>query len=496
MNGRTRPCSGVALILALVWAPAVSAGPWLAPGDLTIRHDLELIDEAGLITIPISTWPLSWGDVSRALNEVTSNEDLDPALAAAINRLRERAAAETDWGWVKPKVRLSGAEKPRRIRTFEDTPRGSGEARGGIAYTGENFATQLQVGMVANAEDGQNFRLDGSFVAFVWRNQMVSLGLQDKWWGPGWAGSLALSSNARPIPGILIQRNFSDPFAAKWLRWIGPWTYSAFVGQLESDRAVPNAFLLGGRVVFRPLRHLEVGVTRTAQWGGDGRPQDLESLFDLFFGRDNRGEGGVTLANEPGNQLGGFDWRWTFLRGRRPATFYGQLIGEDEAGGLPSRYLGQLGLTTSGPIGERGASYRMRLEYSDTTCQFHESSRIFDCAYTSGIYRSGYRYRGRSIGHSTDADSRQVALSGTVIDGRSRSLSAMARVADLNRGGAPDPENKVASVPKDLINIELTYAQPLAGGRAEIGVGYDEVEDSATGRSDSSTRVFLQWTIQ
>lgn len=72
----------------------------------------------------------------------------------------------------------------------------------------------------------------------------------------------------------------------------------------------------------------------------------------------------------------------------------------------------------------------------------------------------------------------------------------MARVADLNRGGAPDPENKVASVPKDLINIELTYAQPLAGGRAEIGVGYDEVEDSATGRSDSSTRVFLQWTIQ
>ena len=57
---------------------------------------------------------------------------------------------------------------------------------------------------------------------------------------------------------------------------------------------------------------------------------------------------GTTPENEPGNQLAGLDARWTSLWFGTPVSLYGQMIGEDEAGGFPSRYLGQFGIEGSG----------------------------------------------------------------------------------------------------------------------------------------------------
>ena len=76
---------------------------------------------------------------------------------------------------------------------------------------------------------------------------------------------------------------------------------------------------------------LEIGVSRTAQWCGEGRPCGLDTFWDLFIGRDNVGDDGTTPENEPGNQLAGFDVRWTNMWFGTPMSFYGQVIGEDEA---------------------------------------------------------------------------------------------------------------------------------------------------------------------
>ncbi len=37
-----------------------SADPWIEPGDVRLRHDIELLADAGIIRAPVTTWPVSW----------------------------------------------------------------------------------------------------------------------------------------------------------------------------------------------------------------------------------------------------------------------------------------------------------------------------------------------------------------------------------------------------------------------------------------------------
>ena len=92
------------------------------------------------------------------------------------------------------------------------------------------------------------------------------------------------------------------------LRWLGPWRFITFMGQLEDDRDYPNALLFGMRIELRPLPSLQLAASRTAQWCGDGRPCTWDDFWNLFIGNDND----QSPEEQPGNQLAGFDLRWTW----------------------------------------------------------------------------------------------------------------------------------------------------------------------------------------
>jgi len=289
----------------------------------------------------------------------------------------------------------------------------------------------------------------------------------DRWWGPGWDGSLILSNNARPIPAITLGRNHTQAFKSKWLSWIGPWDVEVIWGQMEEDRFVPNARFFGMRVTFRPLNSLEIGLSRSAQWCGDGRPCGFDTFKDLFLGKDNVGDAGTTPENEPGNQLAGFDMRWSNMWFGQPSAFYAQAIGEDEAGGFPSRYLGQLGIETSGYFRNRW-SYRWYAEWAGTSCDVIKSEVLYNCAYNNTIYQTGYRYRGRVVGHGSEND----------------------------RGGGPDLRNTLTPTPLEISSIDLTHSRSLGRGRLEIGVGYEQIEDTLTGEDSNDARGFISWRSQ
>ena len=57
------------------------AEPWASPGDTRLRNDLQLLDDAGAINIPLSAWPIAWGDLSNALEEVDVNENKPPVVS-------------------------------------------------------------------------------------------------------------------------------------------------------------------------------------------------------------------------------------------------------------------------------------------------------------------------------------------------------------------------------------------------------------------------------
>ena len=175
----------------------------------------------------------------------------------------------------------------------------------------------------------------------------------------------------------------------------------------------------------------------------------------------------------------------------QPSAFYAQAIGEDEAGGFPSRYLGQVGIETSGFFRNRW-SYRWFAEWAGTSCDIVKSDPGFGCAYNHGIYETGYRFRGRAIGHGAEGDA-QIVSSGLVfVRDDETQWSVLLRTGDLNRG-SPDARNTLTPIPLELKSIDLSYGRSLSWGRLEFGIGYEQLEDPLTSEDLGDARAFLTW---
>ena len=490
-----KKCLLLALILGVSVSNPATAGPWIAPGDLALRHDIQMLADAGVIKAPVTSWPLSWGDILNDLADFDEVQSLEPMLQDALLRVRRQGGAATDRDVVQAQVDAHYDTSPGLLRGFEDRAREETDVAVSASWLGDRFAAEVVVNGVSSPDDDQDVRLDGSYVGVAVGNYMISAGQMERWWGPGYDGSIILGNNQRPIPAISIERNDTAPFRTRWLSWLGPWDASFVWGQLENDRAVPNARFLGLRLNFRPLDSLEIGLSRTAQWCGNGdRPCDLDTLVKLSIGRDNRGDDDVDLSNEPGNQLAGVDIRWAPKFAPLNGAAYLQMIGEDEAGGFPSRFLGQLGLEISGAWGQRHY-YRSYLEYSGTTCQFYESSSRPNCGYNNGVYQTGYRYKGRSIGHSADNDA-DVLTIGAVVTSRAGDVwQLVIRDASLNTEGAPDPQNTVSATPADFTAIELSYRADFEYGQLELGLGASRLEQLGSGVSEDDSRLFVGWRM-
>ncbi len=465
------------------------AGPWIEPGDEQLRHHIQVLADAGIITVPITTWPLMWAGIKRDIDAASRNR-LSPDLLGSLNyvsfEFNEQANREQQLSY-----RISVSNDPNIFRDFASDQREKYELETEYELLGDWWAIKLDLNVVNDPlieSDDSRFRADGSYASAVWGNWSWTIGAIDHWWGPGWETSLILSTSARPVPGITIQRNFSDAPESKWLQWIGPWHLSAFAGKLDGGNAVtvPDAKLLGMRVGFKPLQSLEINLSRTAQWGGDGRPQDLSSFWKMFIGKDNLdgyydenvGGGEVRIiteediANEPSNQLAGIDFRYNFNIAKSSNGFYGQLIGEDESNYAPSLNTLLLGLENS--FKSQSASHRFVFEVFDTSIDSY-GDPIYNVAYRHGIYQSGYVNKGRIIGAWTDNDSRLISLSGYHFF-ESQSIGWRLGRLELNRDGNGTAHLLSPEIATELKTIRLDYSRYWDRIKLSTSVTYNSEE--------------------
>ena len=465
--------------------------PWLPPGDTLLRSDIQLLADSGVLQVPVTTWPLAWSNIDAAVDSA-SIADLDPFVVQALQRVRDRLRVETRTGSAGIEGWLAASSQPRVMRNFENTPREKGEIGARMTWMGQRFAAKVEGRAVSNLSGQDSFRLDGSYVGMAVGNWMLSLGYPEQWWGPGWDGSLILSTNARPAPQISINRNLSTPFESRWLSWIGQWSLTSFMSQLDDNRFIEDAMLFGLRVTATPVSGLEIGFSRSAQWCGTGRPCDAETFANLLLGWDNRGVN-IAVDKEPGNQLGGMDLRWASPVGDLPYAVYLQWVGEDTRQGGPQigSWLRQLGVEFWGAGPGRGWQHRTHVEVADTMCQ--EGGIGFGgekpgCAYEHHGYQTGYRYRGRAIGHGIDGDGLSYTIGSTLLDSRGNSLNVLARRVDINRVG--DQRNSLSATPQDIAELSVSYSRQFSLGTLSVGVEYSRLrQDSADSGTDSS----LEW---
>ena len=319
------------------------------------------------------------------------------------------------------------------------------------------------------------WNMDGS--ALAWRHDGGEwyASVQRRQWGPGWTGSLILDGAAAPLPAIGWRRPQALASTSPWLRWMGPWSADVFVGRLAGHDEPERPALIGMRLQLQPFDSLELGLSRTMQWGGRGRAEGPETLLNGLLGKDNAGTSGITAENQPGNQLGGFDWRWQFAERRDPgawrsAAFYGQLIGEDENGYLPSAYLFQAGLSSRWVLDQAVVLHGF-VEWNDIVAgHVYNSDRPPGITYTSGVYRQGYTHQGLPLGHPAGGDV-TLASAGLVVQAAGLHLAVVA-----SHGEALATAQRFAPGAFSGLNASL---QATLDARQQLGTGLWWWRDSA-----------------
>jgi hypothetical protein len=489
---RSLASSAAAVLAACLPFGVSQASDWIGVRDAFVREELRRLVDAGRLQLPLGTWPMPATMLEEAMARATAS---DPAAEDQFVALRAALAAARGGGLSA----FAAAAEPARLREQDAVWRDQAEvglawSRSGVDPIAVSSLGATLAVSVSRDEDGeQQVRFDGSHLTGHWDNWLLGAAVLDRHWGPGEDSSLILSDNARPMPALVLERATAKPFETRWLRWIGPWRASLFAARMEGERRdVDRPLFLGARVEASPAPWLTVGLSRTAQTCGAGRPCNLRTLRDLLLGNDNLGID-ATSATEPGNQMAGIDLRirspWTAL----PVAVRAHIVGEDESSYFPVKNLAQYGVEAWRELGE-GRRLRGYVEYADTTCSYAREQPRFDCAYRQGIFNvDGYRYRNRVIGHTSDNDAQTWSLGLTLVDRRDTQWSLQLRDARLNRNPGFDPTNTVSAVPADYASASVGWRTRRGPHLLEVQLGYEDYDPVAATPRDRGATAALRW---
>lgn len=393
----------IVVACALALSGSVAATPWLDTSDNSLRQSLQTLAQAGVLTGPVNTYPIMWKNIAIDLNQLDINA-LSPELRFAALHLTSALAANRAKQSQGIKLKLNSAPSP--AQNFGEDYFEKAAASFFSEYQDDRWAGRLQLnqrktddGNTNNGRTEQTTTFDGSYLAAIMGNWVLSFDQNSQWWGPGQQSSLLLSNNARPIPSVRLSRHSWRADERPWLNWLGPWNISTFVGEGQHNSEIASIKYWGGRATIRPFSALELGVSRTLQWGGKGRSNSFSTLWDLVS-YDKRDE-------IPADQRAAVDLSYHLNTFGLPLTLYGEIADDDNSSGLPDKALQLYGIRTF--WGEAQALHSLNLEYSDTYLQCEDSLQPGDCAYQGNLYPEGYRRYGRIIGSGYGADAKVLS---------------------------------------------------------------------------------------
>ena len=412
-----------AAVLASLSLPVFAQGLVLNNED--IRTDLNWLNQQGVIQISTSTWPMSGDEIQRALSEAKVSNNTQKKV---IDSIQNALKADNQMA----KLGLFAETDQKNVpQAFGDHQKAQYAASLELNAGGENWDAKLRVTGEKDPQidNDQDVNVEGSYLAGKLFNQWVIAGQIPTYWGPGHDGSLIRGDASRPVYGFTAQRAEQKAFESKWLSWIGPWQYQAFMGRLDDYKAVPDTNLVGLRLTAQPLPYLELGASRTFQIDGEGQPGSGKAYWNAFIGKDNECNAqGCSGEGNASNQLAGFDARLNLQQlANVPMSLYGQFIGEDEAGLLPSKKMYLAGADYSSSY--KDMPFQVYAEWANT----ETNGDAKGISYNHHIYKDGYNQHGFSLGHGIGGDGEMVSVGGDIRFDLMNRLSGRVLFADLNK---------------------------------------------------------------
>lgn len=414
--------------------------------DEELRTDLNWLDQQGVIQISTSTWPLSGDEIERALNHAQVLNNTQQKVIDSVKAVlsKDNAAVKFDLS-----IASDQAYSPQQFGTNAKAQYvASVELNAGQA----NWDVRLKVNAEKDQmiDHGHDINVEGSYLAGKLWNQWLIAGQIPTYWGQGHEGSLIRGDASRPVYGLTMQRAEQKAFETKWLSWIGDWQYQIFAGQLDDYNIIPHAKLLGMRVTAKPLPYLELGGSRTLQWGGEGRSESWDTLWNAIKGNDNFDDGDLDKSN----QIAGLDARLNLQQWLNvPLSLYGQFVGEDEAGFMPAKKMYLAGIDFSSQI--KDMPYQIYGEWVDT----RTNGEVQGISYNHYIYKDGYYQHGFPLGHSLGGDGEMYSIGGNIRVDLMNRLSGRALVATVNQSNLSI--NEAFSNKDEIKALDLTWTHYL-----------------------------------
>ncbi len=408
------------LLASLALSSSLTFAQGIVLNEQNLRTDLNWLNQQGVIQISTSTWPMSGDEIQRALSQAkVSNSNQQKVIDSVMAHLN------TNNQLLKASL-FAETDQKNIPQAFGDQQKAQYQAGIELNTGNQNWDARLRVNAEKDPQidHDQDVNVEGSYLAGKLWNQWLIAGQIPTYWGPGHDGSLIRGDASRPVYGVTMQRAEQHAFANKWLSWIGPWQYQAFAGQLDNYDAVPDAKLIGLRVTAQPLPYLELGASRAIQWGGEGRPESLSSLWDAFVGNKDNGDTGEL---DPSNQIAGFDARLN-LRPllQVPMGMYAQYVGEDEAGGLPAKKMYLAGVDYSSSY--NNMPFQLYTEWADT----RTNGKAQGISYNHSVYTDGFYQHGYPLAHAMGGDGQMISVGGDIRFDRLNRVNARVLFAKLN----------------------------------------------------------------
>jgi hypothetical protein len=389
-------------------------------------------------------------------------------VAVAANRLKYYLRLQKQQKSLTS-VSLYGATEQNRFSDFDSPQSNKAQFRITHEMSLERWAGQLSV----NQDPGGETHLDQSFIAYQFGDWNLRAGAIDQWWVPAQSSSLILSNNARPILALAFSRSQATISKDSWLSFLGPWYFTAQLGQLESDRTIPDTKMWMTRFTFKPIKGLEIGASWFAMWGGQGQGNSLGDLFDVLTFKAQCADGADNcddaLDTKKGNHLAGFDFKYSFSVFERPVSIYAQRIGEDAAD-----YFNITDQANLFGISSYVSGAKVYLESSDTNVACgNDGSNQKNCYYEHGDYQSGYRFHDRAISSIFDSDAKTLTLGLSKHFSDGDIIEITLRRLQLNEDGQK-PSPVLSGLREKLVQLggfyQTTYGnwQLKLGGQVEL----------------------------
>jgi len=255
----------------------------------------------------------------------------------------------------------------------------------------DDFISMALEPSVIFAKDTEDFEIETGYLKLSYWNIEAEAGRDTMWWGPGYHGSMLLTDNAYPFD--LVKIKSAHPFMLPWEK-LGKWNADFFVAQLDKKRDYSYAKLGGMRLECTPFDALTLGFSRTAIFGGKGRPHmTARDYWNIFWGTNELNQ---DVSKNSSDQLASIDFKLNVLNNFQ---LYGEWAGEDKFAPWENEAPGYMaGLLVSDVLNIQNLDFRT--EYARDNASW----------YVHGIYGTGYRYKGNIIGHHMGTDAQDLFM--------------------------------------------------------------------------------------